>query len=1617
MAFKFRTRILTALSAALLLAVFWAGGPVRQAAASVTDTDLDGLPDAWETQYFGNLAQTDIGDPDGDSYTNLAEYNNGTNPAVAETIPPYLSTVEWTAVGPGGGGAQYNPAIAPNNPDLMYGFCDMGGIYRSKDGGHTWQMYTFDQAQMPAAYDPVHCNPQFDPFDENICFIGVGGGLKRTTDGGDTWEWVVSGASATAIAIDRAHTDIVLYGDNLGHLFLSSDGGTTFNEVSSWYSDVGQVIADLFVDASSQESSLTVYASTEYGGLFKTTDGGTTWTSADGGLPPGGISDFNAGMKVNQAVLFAAVWDYGVYRSVNGGSTWSLKSTGIDVPAAGHMELGICDSNPDVLYVGSQENSGPTVYKTTDGGDSWALVLTDPSAPNFPAGVTVARDWMTLALGWGWGEEPHEIEVSPTDPDYVAFSEDGRTWRSDDGGASWFCCNDKEASAGSNRWTSAGFETTTNYRLLFAPWDHDKAYITYTDIGFFRSQDRAVSWRPAWTSATGGSVQYKNTFYDVAFDPTTSGKMWAVSSNNHDLPHEKMLRQSGFATFTGAILRSTDSGATWTNLGHPIGANNGAITSIIVDPTSAAGSRTLYCAIMGHGVYKSTNDGVSWTAANNGLGMPSNMNAWMLRRMPDGTLYCALTEAMSGSARYPGALFKSTDGAGTWTKVNTGQELPYIYGFDVDPTDQDKIYVASFQKAGSGGEGLWRTTNGGTTWTKTLGGCDMSGADIDPELHTRVYAAMEQGENFWPAGGFYISEDSGATWTKIPGLPFERCGPNYTTFDPDDSEKIFVTTFGGGVWRATVPHAAAPSAQFTPTPSLGQFPLLVSFDSSASTGSITTYTWDFGDGTRSHLANPTHTFAGAGTYTVTLKVEGLNGTDATTGEVDAINVDSDGDGLPDFWEIDFFGNLDQGAGDDPDGDGFTNLQEYESGTDPTQSDATPPAVSSLAVIPTEVRVGIDRTMTLTGIADDRTAGNSNVKQAEYFVDVLGAAGSGTAMSAADGAFDSPYEALTGTLNTSLWTIGTKTLYVRAKDASGFWSDAEQITVDVVDGTPPAAVTTLSAAPALKFEKIHSEAWETAGTVLAEEETLTIDLGSAKTVGAVSMRPTAATKLFPSSFTISGSPDNDEWTVLAMGFGYKAPKGASLWMSEPADYRYIKVTATGKWNSTDKHYYVKAAEVAVYETTTSNRVRATWVATADDGNTASSGPASEYDLRFSGSRISGDNFDAATEVTSGVGAPGARGTVEAAEFSIGDLSGAMYVALKVGDEVPNWSGISNVAQAAVGITGLKPLTPDDAIELTPDPTMQFTYTVGVDVQTSRIAMSDRPDFPAGIVKNPDGTQSRTLKFSLKPGQLWWKPVPGQWKAIKGLASNNGAIYWRLEGRNPAYTAIFGAMRAIIFEPGTITVADPGVTNATVDDGKEKLAPVLTAPPIFGWTNNHSQYFFIDVSTDASVPLSNPATVTLSKGVSGGPYRASAAEWKKIRKLATASAGRLYWRVRGLDRDKVFVSASDVQEFYVDGGTWIVDAIDMSEPFPICHWTHTGAGLVRFAVEFSADNSFGAVARMPLVTTDTFQMSAAQKAAVSGFAQKAGVTSLYYRIKGIDADNSFVTYSDASTVDMP
>jgi len=159
-----------------------------------------------------------------------------------------------------------------------------------------------------------------------------------------------------------------------------------------------------------------------------------------------------------------------------------------------------------------------------------------------------------------------------------------------------------------DRWRSRGLDVTTSYGLHFDPFDRRHLFITYTDVGLFRSEDGGES----WTGATEGIPNARrNTTYWIAFDPAVRGLVWGAFSGPHDLPRPKMWRTTDPETYRGGVAVSADGGRRWTPSNAGMGET--AVTHILLDPSSPAGGRTLYACAFGRGVYKSTDNGRPWT--------------------------------------------------------------------------------------------------------------------------------------------------------------------------------------------------------------------------------------------------------------------------------------------------------------------------------------------------------------------------------------------------------------------------------------------------------------------------------------------------------------------------------------------------------------------------------------------------------------------------------------------------------------------------------------------------------------------------------------------------------------------------------------------------------------------------------------------------------------------------------------------------------------------------------------------------------------------------------------------------------------------------------------------
>ncbi len=741
----------------------------------------------------------------------------------ADRIP-----VEWTSVGPGGGGGHFYPSFSESDPKLMMFSCDMGGIYVSHDGARSWRVIPGNVARKLSAY------PAFHPTDPETIFIICHRGLLVSRDKGITWKRVLGRElgfrgkpySGWGISIDSGDPDTIIAGferferKDGTFVFLSTDGGRRWKRVEGWPGDVS--VESVHFDPRPPEQGRVIYAAGR-NGVKRSADWGTTWTTLNSGLPRRRITSFAAAWdKEGRSAFYVTVpgqvkdgrYVGGVYKSTDEGRSWHEASSGL-YRGTRKGRRGITQYNTltmgredlDLVYVvgtgvASEPGLDRTVFRTTDGGRNWTCQL---YGPHKWKECNVEHEWMNLYIvgGWGWGGGPWQMTCCSTQPELVFYTNGGNGFMTTDAGENWEPVYTDRVR--DNLYRGRGCEVLTCYEVYIDPFEAARRYIAYTDIGLFMSPTNGESWAYA---ATGSP--WANTCYEMAFDPNIPGRIYGAWSNFHDLPHKKMLSRPYLPRSTGGVCITDDFGMNWKPIGGGAGGlpdGRGTCTTVVLDPDSPRERRTLYAGFLSAGVYKSTDGGLNWKEANRGLPAPPRRNVWRLVRRADGTLLCGVTANFPEGENIPGALFLSTDGAEHWREIAVDQPFRWICGVRAHPTDADTFYVSCFEvppdreralgtetpwAEGDGTGGVYKTTDGGKTFTKILDRPYCWDVTFHPRNPDIVFACTY-------VDGVFLSTDAGKTFRALALPPF-LC-THRVTVDPEDDSVIWVTTFGGGVWK------------------------------------------------------------------------------------------------------------------------------------------------------------------------------------------------------------------------------------------------------------------------------------------------------------------------------------------------------------------------------------------------------------------------------------------------------------------------------------------------------------------------------------------------------------------------------------------------------------------------------------------------------------------------------------------------------------------------------------------------------------------------------------------------------------------------------------------------
>src|SRR3989454_808516 len=244
---------------------------------------------------------------------------------------------------------------------------------------------------------------------------------------------------------------------------------------------------------------------------------------------------------------------------------------------------------------------------------------------------------------------------------------------------------------------------------------------------------------------------------------------------------------------------------------RPLGpaAYSGRVTAIAVPRSAEPRPKTFYIGAAGGGVWKTTNAGVTWQSVSSGLG--SETVGDLAVAPSDSTIVWVGTgEKNSLRSQYWGdGVYKSTDGAKSWTRMGLGDSRA-IGRIVIHPTGPDTVYVAALGHLwGPNSErGVYKTTDGGKSWTRVLFVDDTTGfvdLEMDPSDPNTLYAAawhrLRWGgspmEGIGSGSGLYKTTDGGRTWTRLTdatrknGLPTDRLGRIGIAIAPQNSKLVF----------------------------------------------------------------------------------------------------------------------------------------------------------------------------------------------------------------------------------------------------------------------------------------------------------------------------------------------------------------------------------------------------------------------------------------------------------------------------------------------------------------------------------------------------------------------------------------------------------------------------------------------------------------------------------------------------------------------------------------------------------------------------------------------------------------------------------------------------------
>lgn len=505
------------------------------------------------------------------------------------------------------------------------------------------------------------------------------------------------------------------------------------------------------------------------GGVFFSTDKGANWTPRNTGLTNRSIIS----LGINGTSLFAGTNGAGVYFSSNNGLNWTQVNSGLSGLS---LTVNTFYSSGSVVYAGTQEGFAIS----TNNGTSWTLVTSGLTTVSSKRVGTITIKGTSIFIGTGdgvfvstnsgtsftsaQGNLPFFSINSITNDgtNLITTVQSGGVYKSSNDGANWNAFNSGLTNLNANSVT-----VIPNY--VYVSTQGDGVFYSFNNSNWVNSIAGLYNTTPRAFMISGANI-YTGTFLKGVAFTSNSGANWTYTNSGLPSTIINDLYNDGtnfYAATSLGVFKSINSGSTWANIGSTFGSTS-YIQSILKIGT------TLYAGSLGAGVFTSTNEGTNWVAFNSGL---SNLQVWDL--ISDGTNIYAAAEL--------GGVFKVPVSGSTWAQSING-----ITG----STDMRSLYVVG-NTLFTGYAGLYKSTDGAATWT-SITNDGLSGKTI------RAIYSYNSGNIIFAGtayNGFYVSSNGGANFVSSNlGLPAISEVNAVTVLN----NNVYIGLTGFGVWKRPV---------------------------------------------------------------------------------------------------------------------------------------------------------------------------------------------------------------------------------------------------------------------------------------------------------------------------------------------------------------------------------------------------------------------------------------------------------------------------------------------------------------------------------------------------------------------------------------------------------------------------------------------------------------------------------------------------------------------------------------------------------------------------------------------------------------------------------------------